>query len=139
MDMYQILLIDDDETILDGLKVVMQNHFSDEFRCVTATNGEEAIKQMQTEYYHLIISDNKMPKLDGLSLLRILKKYDISSCVIILSGFDDYSYIRNALKTGAYDYLLKPVNIRQLVNMIEHLIPDLKNNIPSCLPLCFHI
>ena len=48
MDMYQILLIDDDETILDGLKVVMQNHFSDEFRCVTATNGEEAIKQMQT-------------------------------------------------------------------------------------------
>ena len=137
--MYQILLIDDDETILDGLRAVLEHHFPDEFLCATAADGEDAVKWMQKEYYHLIISDNKMPRLDGLSLLRILKKYEISSCVIILSGFDDYSYIRNALKTGAYDYLLKPVNIRQLVDMIRLLIPGLKHNTPSYLPAGFRI
>ncbi len=137
--MYQILLIDDDETILDGLRAVLEHHFPDRFLCAAAADGEEAVKRMQKEYYHLIISDNKMPKLGGLSLLKILKKHEISSCVIILSGFDDYSYIRSALKTGAYDYLLKPVNIRQLVDMIEHLTPDLTHHTPSCLPLSFRI
>ena len=73
--MYQILLIDDDETILDGLRAVLEHHFPDEFLCATAADGEDAVKWMQKEYYHLIISDNKMPRLDGLSLLRILKKY----------------------------------------------------------------
>ncbi len=101
--MYQILLIDDDETILDGLRAVLEHHFPDRFLCAAAADGEEAVKRMQKEYYHLIISDNKMPKLGGLSLLKILKKHEISSCVIILSGFDDYSYIRSALKTGAYE------------------------------------
>lgn len=137
--MYQILLIDDDETILDGLRTVLYNHFSTEFICTTATDGESAIRLMEKNYYHLIISDTKMPKLDGLSLLRILKKHEISSCVIILSGYDDYSYIRSALKTGAYDYLLKPVNINQFVHMIEHLIPSLRDTSPSYLPSRFSV
>ncbi len=132
--MLHILLIDDDKNILDGLSRIIENHFPNDFFCTTASDGEEAIRQMQQHYFHLIISDNKMSKINGLSLLQILKKHKISSYVIILSGFDDYSYIRTALKNGAYDYLLKPVNIKQLVRIIEQLIPDLKNSLPAYLP-----
>lgn len=131
--MYRILLIDDDPTILEGLTVIIQDHFSDFFQCSTASDGGVALDLLKKSYYHLIISDNKMPKLDGLSLLRIIKENHIPSSVIILSGFDDYNYIRSALKSGAYDYLLKPVNIREFTNMIRTLIPRLKDR-GSLLP-----
>lgn len=125
---YQVLLIDDDPIILEGLILLFQDYFPHQFQCDTAEDGGIALELLQSKYYHLIISDNKMPKLDGISLLRLIHKHNIPSYVIMLSGFDDYTYIRNALKTGAFDYLLKPVNIKEFTAMIHMLIPVLENS-----------
>lgn len=124
--MYQILLIDDDPTILQGLKTIVADYFSDKIQTKIAADGCAALCLLQKEHFDIIVSDNKMPKLDGLTLLRILKENNISSYVIIVSGFDDYTYIRTAMKLGIYDYLLKPINVKEFVNILNELLPSLQ-------------
>lgn len=126
--MFRILFIDDDPTTLEGLTAIIQDYFPGQFQCSTANDGMAAIELLQKAFYHLIILDNKMPRLSGLSLLQIIHENRVPSCVVLLSGFDDYTYIRNALKAGARDYLLKPVNIKELVALVRSLIPELKDS-----------
>ena len=107
--MYRILLVDDDQNIVDGLGSIIKQNFENIFVISSACDGSDALKRLTEDYYHVIISDIRMPKLDGISLLELISKNQIPSVVIMLSGYDDYTYIRNALRLGAYDYLLKPV------------------------------
>ena len=119
MKKYQILLIDDDRNIIDGIEGVIQKAFPGRYEITCASDGREALLKLAERYYHLIISDIRMPGIDGIRLLGIIRKYGIPSTVIMLSGFDDYSYIRNAMKLGAYDYLLKPVDIEGFCGMLS--------------------
>ena len=120
--MSKILLIDDNTSVLDGLESIIDAYFSTQLTVTLCSNGYDALQLLKKDYFPLIISDNKMPNLSGLQLLEILQNHHIPSTVIILSGYDDYKYIRAALKIGAYDYLLKPVNIPSLVSMIQTLL-----------------
>lgn len=126
--MSKILLIDDNTSVLDGLESIIDAYFSTQLTVTLCSNGYDALQLLKKDYFPLIISDNKMPNLSGLQLLEILQNHHIPSTVIILSGYDDYKYIRAALKIGAYDYLLKPVNIPSLVSMIQTLLPALEIN-----------
>ena len=126
--MYRILLVDDDQNIVDGLGSIIKQNFENIFVISSACDGSDALKRLTEDYYHVIISDIRMPKLDGISLLELISKNQIPSVVIMLSGYDDYTYIRNALRLGAYDYLLKPVNIQNFVSMLRLLIPRLKDS-----------
>ncbi len=126
--MYRILLVDDDQNIVDGLGSIIKQNFENIFVISSACDGSDALKRLTEDYYHVIISDIRMPKLDGISLLKLISKNQIPSVVIMLSGYDDYTYIRNALRLGAYDYLLKPVNIQNFVSMLRLLIPRLKDS-----------
>lgn len=131
--MYRILLIDDEITILNGLKTIITDYFPGEFQVFTASDGYAALSYLQHEYFHIIISDNKMPRLDGLSLLSMIRDNKIDSFVIMLSGFDEYTYIRTAMKLGVHDYLLKPVNVKEFVSLIQELLPQLSrmHSLPS--------
>lgn len=126
--MYQLLLIDDDPNILNGLEQIILESFSQEFQIHKAADGFQALGLLTSNYYHLIISDIKMPQLDGIRLLELIHQEQIPSLVIMLSGYDDYAYIRNALKMGAYDYLLKPVAIHNFIQMIRSIIPQLTDS-----------
>lgn len=126
--MFKILLIDDNPSILDGLESIITAYFSGQLDITTSSNGYDALQLLKSDFYPLIISDNKMPQLSGLQLLDIIQSHHIPSSVIILSGFDDYKYIRQALKMGAYDYLLKPVSIPSFVSMLQDLLPTLETN-----------
>lgn len=126
--MLNILLIDDDPNIIDGIDTIIQNNFSDLFSIAKAYDGHQALTLLTENYYHIIVSDIKMPQLDGIQLLELLHSEKVPSTIIMLSGYDDYMYIRNALKLGAYDYLLKPVNIQNFIDMLHAIIPTLKNS-----------
>ena len=99
--MYRILLVDDDQNIVDGLGSIIKQNFENIFVISSACDGSDALKRLTEGYYHVIISDIRMPKLDGISLLELISKNQIPSVVIMLSGYDDYTYIRNALRLGA--------------------------------------
>ncbi|ETP73163.1 DNA-binding domain-containing protein, AraC-type [Lachnospiraceae bacterium JC7] len=120
--MINILLIDDDRNIIDGLeKIIRENFSAGTFEIKKCLDGSEALRSMRDTFFHIIISDVKMPNLDGISLLRILHEQNIDSKVIVLSGYDNYSYVRDTLKLGAFDYLLKPVDIKTFCNILSIL------------------
>ncbi len=105
--MYKVLIVDDEVLVRIGIKSYIQ---WDELGLVLigeASNGIEALKIIEEEYPEIILLDIKMPEMDGIELLRILNKRKIFARVIVLSCHDDYEYVREALKLGAMDYILK--------------------------------
>lgn len=108
--MLNIILVDDEPIILQGLTKLItelgeQFHVMDCYR-----NGQEALAFMKVEQVDVVITDIKMPLMDGLELIKevLLVKPDMSC--IILSGFADFEYARTAMRYGAAEYLIKPVD-----------------------------
>lgn len=114
----RILIVDDNPTSLQSLSVVLTDlgHQPSTFSDPVA-----ALNHAKASYYPLIITDIKMPMLDGLSLLAELKACETSkrSDVIIITGHGDMDTAIAALRNGAYDYLNKPINARELAAVVE--------------------
>ena len=105
----QLLLVDDDTQIRLGLEKIIYNHFSEEEISVySCENGLVASQFLAQEPVDVVITDIKMPLCSGIDLLQIIndKKYTCRS--IVLSGYDDFNLVRDAMRLGASDYLLKP-------------------------------
>lgn len=108
----KILVIDDDEMMLKTLEYGL---LQEGYNVLTSPDGYGALKIIETEKPNLIISDIAMPSLSGLELLSYLKnKGDNKIPVILISGLYQQSVILTALKLGAYDYLIKPINFEDL-------------------------
>lgn len=113
----KILVIDDDKDLLNLLMYFMRN----EYLVVTATNGLLGLKQLETDNFSLVILDIMLPGMDGLDVLRaIRKKYNIP--VIMLTAKDSIEDKVSGLGIGADDYLTKPFEIKELMARVESLI-----------------
>ncbi len=102
----KILLIDDEPDILGLLSSVLE---SEGYEVVTASDGVEGIERFQQEHPDLVITDVKMPRKDGLDVLKEIKATDSDVDVIVLTGYSDEITAIDCLRIGAYDYLLKPL------------------------------
>lgn len=108
-----ILVVDDDEDILE----LIERHLSNRgYEVLTAYDGEQAISLLDQLMFDLVITDLKMPKLDGMEVLRKAKEKDPNIEVVILTGHGTMDNVIEALRDGgAFDYLQKPLhNIKQL-------------------------
>ena len=81
-------------------------------------NGARALAYMEKNPVDLVVTDIKMPVLDGLELIRQSKEADYPAKFLILSGYDDFSYAQKALRYGADDYILKPIKEEELLNAL---------------------
>ena len=112
----RILIVDDEQ----GIRELLISEFSKfGYELFSAVNGEDAILQLQSEKVDVIITDMKMPKVDGLDLLKFVKEHTPETEVIIITG---YATVENALDTmrnGAYDFIQKPFNIDELSALVE--------------------
>ncbi len=111
--MQEILIVDDDQTIRDGLHVMIRS-FAQDAVIHMAGNGEEALEKVCTTCIGLIFTDIKMPVLGGLELLEKLAQMEYRGESVIISGFDDFDFVRQAMRLGVSDYLLKPVSTQEL-------------------------
>ncbi len=102
----KILLVDDEPDILNLLASVLE---SEGYEVVTAADGMEGIERFHQEHPDLVITDVKMPRKDGLSVLKEIKAIDFEVDVIVLTGYSDEVTAIDCLRMGAYDYLLKPL------------------------------
>ena len=109
-----LLLADDDITTVNHLQEIIERELAGQFSIFTASDGLMALKRLKETKIHIVISDIRMPGCDGIQLLTTLREYAYGCEIIMLSGYDDYNLIRNAMKSGAWDYLLKPVSIPDL-------------------------
>jgi len=113
MGVETILVVDDDEDILD----LIERHLSNRgYEVLTAYDGEQAISLLDKLTFDLVITDLKMPKFDGMEVLRRAKENDPNIEVVILTGHGTMDSVVEALRDGgAFDYLQKPLhNIKQL-------------------------
>jgi two-component system response regulator YesN len=124
--MRKILVVDDEKLIRLGVKSMIEKKQKDFYDIALCSNGKEALEMVQRETFDIVITDIRMPQMDGISFIQNLQKVECNPAVIILSGYDDFNYAREALKCGAKDYLLKPINREQLYSSIEKVEKDLE-------------
>ena len=119
--MYRLLLLDDEEIVLKGIqKVYDMPKYG--FQVVGAiSNPVKALEQLDILQPDLIITDVKMPQMDGLEFSSEVKKHFPDVEVVILSGYDDFSYAQAAMKLGVSDYLLKPIKKDDFIAMLKHM------------------
>ncbi|GGD49144.1 response regulator [Paenibacillus nasutitermitis] len=117
--MYTAFIVDDEPRILTGMQTII-NWVSFGFVIVgEASNGLEAQERIAELKPDLVITDIKMPLMDGLELVRVLNKQYPDIQLLILSGYNDFSYAKEALRYGVNDYLLKPVDPIELGQTLE--------------------
>lgn len=120
--MITIVIADDEKLIRAGLKKILLDSLDIELNIIEAKNGEEALDICKKEHPELILTDIRMPKMDGVELMKNLSSFSDSPAIIVLSGFDDFAYAKAAIQSGAASYLLKPVDKKELLNSVKEAI-----------------
>ncbi len=123
--MYSVLIVDDEIVILEGIKEVILSAELPLKEVKTALSAQEAISMFQKTPFDIILSDISMPEMDGLTMIQETRKLWPSTAVIILTGYQNFEYAREALRLGSMDYLLKPVTDEQLINSFKTVINNL--------------
>ena len=121
--MYKVMIIDDEPNIRNGLSYIIDWEKYDFTVSSLAKNGKDALEKIKLNYPDLIITDIKMPGLDGLGLIKYFRHslQDKNMPFIILSGYDDFDYAKEAIKFNVSSYLLKPINKEELINILQVL------------------
>ncbi|GIO44867.1 response regulator [Paenibacillus apis] len=122
---YRVILVDDEPIILRSLKVAIPWEELNLEIVGEARNGEEALRLVREHAPHMIISDIRMPGLDGISLMKEVMAESAKRLFIFISGYSEFEYAREALREGAFDYLLKPIDHDELIVMIQRAIKKL--------------
>ncbi|MDR2185381.1 MAG: response regulator [Treponema sp.] len=122
--MSSILIVDDEQHIRESIARILEKRFSGESVIRQAANGLEALEMICAIPIDLIIADIKMPLCGGVELMRKLKSLGLRKHLIILSSFDDYAFVRETLKMGAVDYLLKPVAPEELCALAANCLAE---------------
>ncbi|MEI3337044.1 MAG: response regulator [Clostridium sp.] len=125
--MYKVLFVDDDETIgfiVSKMKVWENSNFK-----ITryAQNGKEALLVLEKESFDLIITDIRMPIVDGLELLENIRKRGDKTFLVLASTYSEFEYAKRGLQNGAIDYIIKPIteeNLKELFIRVEKLLKE---------------
>ena len=119
--MLKVLVVEDEEMIRKGIVLAVDWAALDCVVVAEAANGEEALEAVERYQPSLIITDLKMPKMDGLEMLARLREQGNRAFVIILTAYDSFSYAQTALRLGAVDFLLKPFHDGELEQAVNRL------------------
>ena len=112
----QLLIVDDEERFLTTTKALLQKRG---FTTFISTNGPNAMKILDTERIDVVILDIKMPGLDGVEVLRVIKKRHPLVEVIMLTGHASAESAVSGLNLGAFDYLMKPCDIQTMIDKVN--------------------
>ncbi len=109
-----VLIIDDEPDLVE----ILTDHLS-EYNVISSSNGKAGLERALNDKPDVIISDIHMPEMDGLTMLKELKKAGSTIPVIIITAFGDKQKIKTAWDNGAFDFLDKPINYEQLKSTVR--------------------
>jgi DNA-binding NtrC family response regulator len=112
----RLLLVDDEVGYLEVLSKRLTHRG---FKVTTASSGEEAIRALRSWEFDLAVVDLKMEDMDGIEVLKVLKRMDPALQVIILTGHGSERAAREGIAHGAFDYLIKPIGLDPLIESIR--------------------
>lgn len=123
--MYSLLIVDDEEIILNGIKDAVSSSALPLKSVRTASSAKSALKMLMKDPCDIIVSDIRMPDMDGLEMAEQAKRIWPETRIIFLTGYQDFEYVRKALRLNSDDYLLKPVSDEKLTEVIGNVISKL--------------
>ncbi len=114
-----ILIVDDERDIRESLSAVLQ---SEGYLCTEAENGEIAVENLKASNYDIVITDIVMPKLDGMKLLEKTLQISPNTIVILMTAYASIETAVSALREGATDYLVKPIEFDEVIMRVKQLL-----------------
>ena len=117
--MFKVLVVEDDRELRELFSRVLTRHG---YKTLEAGNGEEALNVLDGEYIDVIISDIMMPVMDGYELVRSLREADINIPVLMITAKDAFSDMERGFLSGTDDYMVKPVNVNEMVLRVGALL-----------------
>jgi two-component system response regulator YesN len=127
--MYKLLIVDDEILELETLRDYIDWGSLDISVAATAKNGRDALSKAAECKPDIIITDIKMPIMDGIEFTKQLRQFNKTSKLIFLTGYDDFSYVKSALNVNAFDYILKPFSTTELYDVINRVKTSLEEDI----------
>jgi DNA-binding NtrC family response regulator len=119
MNQAKILIIDDEKRMCIVLKQALENELT---AVTTADSGEAAMAAMEIDRFDVVLSDMKMPGISGMEVLRKVKQKTPDTEVMLMTAYADTQSAVEAMKTGAYDYIIKPFEIAELRHKIDNIL-----------------
>ncbi|MFQ5657902.1 MAG: sigma-54-dependent transcriptional regulator [Candidatus Methylomirabilales bacterium] len=129
--MMKILVVDDEEGMREFLSILLER---EGFEVQCAQDGDEALRAVQKSSFDLIISDLKMPAMDGVRLLEGLQEFHAGVPVILITAYASAESAIEAMKLGAYDYLTKPFRVEDIKHVISRALEAKQDQIERILP-----
>ena len=117
-DKLRILIADDEEGIRESLGLILINEYDVAF----AKDGEEAVAKMSREPFALVLLDIKMPKLDGLDIVKRFQGNGRHAPIVMLTAYQSVELAKEAIKLGAVDYLPKPFEREQVLRAVHSVL-----------------
>lgn len=124
--MMKALIIDDEKHVREGLVLLAEWDKYGIDTILEAGDGDEAIQLIMEHQPEIIFTDMRMPKKDGISLLKWIHSANLNSKTIVVSGYDDFEYMRNAIYYKSFDYILKPIDPEILNETLDRAVTEWK-------------
>ena len=116
----KIILVDDEPIVLKGVSTIIEKADRDDWRVVgQCTSAEEALALLDTAKPDVMMTDIRMNGISGLELIGLVKEKHEDMVVILLTGYADFDFARQAIKLGAFDYLLKPTRYPDILACLQ--------------------
>lgn len=119
--MYRMLIVDDEPGIRKGMRVIINWSSYDVEIIGEASNGLQALNIIKDKKPDIVITDIKMPEMDGMTLIEKSKELEYSPAFILLSGYSEFSLAKRAIELGASNFLTKPIKADELIKAIYHI------------------
>ncbi len=125
MDIYKLLIVDDEPLIRRGIASLDWEGIGITV-CATANNGKEAIHLASLHIPDLVLTDIRMPVIDGLKMAEQILALNSKCKIIFLSGYEDFAYAKRALQMGAFDYILKPASTDEILETCQKAVAQIR-------------
>jgi two-component system response regulator YesN len=123
--MFSLIIADDEEIIRQGLLTIQWEKRDIELLGI-GSNGNEAIQLIRETQPDIVLTDIRMPGLDGIELARIIRSEFPQTKVILLTAHHDFEYARSAIQIGVTDFILKPANEEEILSVMDHAIKEIE-------------
>ena len=123
--MYKILIADDEGIVTDSLQFIIEKNFGSECRVVIAKNGRQAIEMAEQFQPDIALLDIQMPGINGLKAMEEICAQNPKVKTMVLTAYDNFDYAKEALRLGAIDYLMKPINKKLIVERLTSIMHDI--------------
>lgn len=120
--MYKILIADDEGIVTDSLKYIIEKNFGSECQVSIAKNGRQAIEQAESFQPDIALLDIQMPGINGLKAMEEIGKQNPKVKTLILTAYDNFDYAKEAIRLGAVNYLMKPINKKVIVEQLTSIM-----------------